>query len=67
MAQLITTPNLTGHDDIYEALIGLHEGLTEAESLGTWSRLALLLINHIGDREAIDQAIALARPAARAA
>lgn len=60
MAKLNTAPNLSGHDDIYERLIGLHDGLTEAESLQAWSRLVLLLINHIGDAEAIDEAIRLA-------
>lgn len=62
MSQLITTPNLTGHDDIYEALVRLHEGRSEIESLRIWSRLVLTLANHIGDREVIEQAIALARP-----
>lgn len=61
MAQLNTKPNLTCHDDIYEALIRLHDGLSDAESLAAWSRLTLLLINHIGDRQAIYEAIALAR------
>lgn len=60
MAELITAPNLADHDDVYEALIGLHDGRSDAESLLIWSRLTLLLVNHIGDREAIDQAIALA-------
>lgn len=63
MADLITTPNLRGTDDIYEALVRLHEGLGEAESLRVWARLVLTLANHIGDREVIEQAIAVARPA----
>lgn len=60
MASLNTAPNLSGHDDIYEGLIGLHDGLSEGESLQAWSRLVLLLINHIGDRDVIDEAIRLA-------
>lgn len=60
MAELITRPNLANHDEIYERLIALHEDRTEAESLRLWSRLALLLINHIGDGEAVAQAIKIA-------
>lgn len=39
----------------------MHDGLSEAESLGLWSRLALVLMNHIGEREVIAQAMAVAR------
>ena len=62
MAELITTPNLAGGDDVYERLVRLHEGLSEAESLKVWAKLALVLANHIGDRGVVEQAIALARP-----
>lgn len=62
MTPLNTDPNLAGHDDLYAALIRLHEGLTDAQSLKVWSRLVLLLANHIGDRNVLAQAIALARP-----
>jgi hypothetical protein len=67
MAELRTDVNLSGHDDLYAALLRLHEGRTEAESLRIWSRLVLLLANHIGDAEVILQAIALARPGEAAA
>ncbi|MCT4331418.1 DUF2783 domain-containing protein [Paracoccus sp. YLB-12] len=62
MAELRTDVNLSGHDDLYAALLRLHEDRTEAESLKIWSRLVLLLANHIGDAEVVLQAIALARP-----
>lgn len=62
MADLIVTPNLAGADDVYEGLVRLHEGLTEAESLRVWAKLALALANHVGDRTVIEQAIAVARP-----
>ena len=62
MTGLITTPNLEGADDIYEKLVGLHDGLTEAESLKVWAKLVVTLVNHIGDRTIVEQAIALARP-----
>ena len=61
MAELITTPNLAGADDVYEALVRMHEGLSETESLKVWAKLVLTLANHIGDRAVIEQAIALAR------
>jgi hypothetical protein len=66
VAQLITTPNLAGADDLYEQLVRLHEGLSEAESLKVWAKLVLTLANHIGDRTIVEQAIAVARPAAEA-
>ncbi|MBU3031355.1 DUF2783 domain-containing protein [Paracoccus marinaquae] len=60
MSGLITTPNLSDPDDIYAQLVQLHDGLSEAESLRVWSRLVLTLVNHIGDRAVIEQAIAVA-------
>lgn len=62
MSALNLAPNLTGHDDLYAALVQMHDGLSEAESLRVWSRFALVLMNHIGEREVIAQAITVARP-----
>lgn len=62
MPALTLTPNLTRHDDLYDDLIRMHESLSDAESLRLWSRLSLILINHIGDRHIIEQALAAARP-----
>lgn len=62
MADLITAPNLAGVDELYAALVRLHEGLSDEESLEAWARLALTLANHVGDREVVEQAITLARP-----
>jgi Protein of unknown function (DUF2783) len=51
-----------GHgDDFYEALIRAHAGLSEAESHALNARLVLILANHVGDLDAIKEAIALAR------
>ncbi len=61
MPALKTAPNLTGHDDIYEELMCLHEGLSEEQSLRVWARLVLILANHIGDRAVIAEAIDMAR------
>ncbi len=54
--KLLTTPNITNPDAIYERLIALHAGRTEEESMAVNARLILLLINHIGDSEAISEA-----------
>ncbi|UXU76634.1 MULTISPECIES: DUF2783 domain-containing protein [unclassified Paracoccus (in: a-proteobacteria)] len=61
MPALNLAPNLTGHDDLYESLVRMHDGLTEAESLRLWARLSLILMNHIGDPAVIAAAIATAR------
>ncbi len=60
MAQLRTDPNVDGVDEIYARLVAMHEGQTLADSLNLAMRLNLILINQVGDRDAIEQAIALA-------
>ncbi|SIR18833.1 Protein of unknown function [Paracoccus thiocyanatus] len=61
MPALTLTPNLGGHDDLYEALVRLHDGLSDEQSLRLWSRLALILMNHIGDRDVLFAAMEAAR------
>lgn len=63
---LITSPNLTRPDETYERLIAIHDGLTEAESHALNARLVLILMNHIGDHQVLDQAVRLARDPSRA-
>jgi Protein of unknown function (DUF2783) len=58
---LITTPNIPDPDGFYAALLAAHKGLTPNESHVLNARLILILANHIGDRETLDQALALAR------
>ena len=60
MAELITTRNLPEHDAFYARLLAAHGGLTEAESHALNARLVLILANHIGDLEILDQALDLA-------
>ena len=62
MTSLVTHINLAGHDDIFERLVTLHQGLGEAECREVDARLILLLINHIGDPAIIAAAIEAARP-----
>jgi hypothetical protein len=52
--------NIGDADGIYERLIELHQGRSETESMRLNARLILLLINHIGDSEAVLEAIARA-------
>lgn len=58
---LNTAPNFANGDDFYEVLINTHRGLTEEQSRDVNCRLILLLANHIGDRETLQQALDLAR------
>jgi len=61
MAALNTAPNIAAPDDFYEELIGLHRGLTEAQSALANAKLILLLANHIGDPDVLRAAMAAAR------
>lgn len=61
MITLNLAPNLQRPDDLYEALVGMHQGLSDDQSLTLWAKFALILMNHIGDREVIEQAIAEAK------
>ncbi|HEX6707131.1 MAG TPA: DUF2783 domain-containing protein [Albitalea sp.] len=62
---LITDPHLESPDDFYEALIETHRGLATADSHALNARLVLLLANHIGSLEVLEQALALARASGR--
>jgi Protein of unknown function (DUF2783) len=62
--KLDTEPNIASPDDFYEALIDLHRGLSDEQSALVNAKLVLLLANHIGDAEALREAMALARAAA---
>jgi hypothetical protein len=58
---LITTPNLSAPDDFYEALIDTHRDLSAAESHALNARLILLLANHIGALDVLQEAMKAAR------
>ncbi|MEN7536717.1 DUF2783 domain-containing protein [Aurantiacibacter flavus] len=49
--------NLEDPDAIYEKLIAMLESHEPEKALRASARLVLLLINHIGDRKVIDEAI----------
>ena len=61
MATLNFEPNLSRPDDFYEALIALHRDLTPDESSTVNAKLILLLANHIGDQQVLDEALRAAR------
>jgi hypothetical protein len=61
MAGLNIEPNFKAPDDFYEALVELHRGLSDEQSALVNARLILLLANHIGDLEALREAMQRAR------
>jgi hypothetical protein len=61
MTRLNTEPNIRDADAFYQALIELHEGLSEAASARVNAKLILLLANHVGDEDVLREALAAAR------
>lgn len=61
MAHLITDANIADPDAFYERLIRAHHGLDDAHSTALNARLVLLLANHIGDAQVLDEALVAAR------
>jgi hypothetical protein len=53
--------NIADPDAFYERLIDAHNGLTDEESQMLNAKLVLLLANHIGDAEALDDALRIGR------
>ena len=54
------TANIANPDDFYEALIDVHEGLSNAESAELNARLVFLLANQIGDQTVLMECVAMA-------
>ncbi|MCH9845079.1 MAG: DUF2783 domain-containing protein [Alphaproteobacteria bacterium] len=44
-------------DDIYQQLLEAHQGLSNTQSHALNARLVLILMNHIGDKKILAQAI----------
>jgi hypothetical protein len=59
--ELNTAANIAAPDDFYESLIDMHRDLSPAQSNAANAALILLLANHIGSTEVLDQAMAIAR------
>ena len=58
---LNTAPNIAAPDDFYEALLEAHKDLTRDDSEALNARLILLLANHVGDANALRDALRIAR------
>ena len=61
MNHLIDTPNLADHDGFYAELLSAHAGLNDRQSQALNAQLILILANHVGDRQVLTEALALAR------
>jgi hypothetical protein len=61
MAALVIEPNLADPDGFYERLTEAHRGLSDAASRRMNAKLILLLANHIGDPDVLDEALRVAR------
>jgi hypothetical protein len=59
--RLRTEDRLAQPDELYQLLIEAHQGLSPEQSRQLDARLILLLANHLGDLEAIAEAVAVAR------
>ena len=61
MTAFKTEDRIEAPDDLYQALVDAHEGLSDAQSRQLNARLILLLANHIGDVEVAAAAALVAR------
>lgn len=59
--RLIRTPNIPEPDSFYEELIAGQRDLSDEQADTLLAKLVLILSNHVGDREVLREAIALAR------
>ena len=59
--RLKTDLGLDAPDDVYQALVELHRGLDDEQARLVDAKLILLLANHLGDRQILEEAIAIAR------
>ncbi len=57
-------PNIADPDGFYEELIASQRELSDGQCELMNSKLVLILANHVGDREVLREALALARPRA---
>lgn len=54
-------PNIADADDFYRELIDSQRGLSDEQAEMLTTKLVLILANHVGDRDVLREAIALAR------
>ena len=58
---LNTQSNFADPDSAYRLVVEAHRGLSDAQSTALDAALVLVLANHIGDAEVLQEAIALAK------
>jgi len=58
---LSTGSNFIKPDDAFRAIVEAHRGLSEEQSADLNAALVLILANHIGQLDVLDEAIALAK------
>jgi len=63
MAKLVTASRFPDPDAAYVALVEARRGLSEQAAADLDARLVLILANHIGDIDVLNEAIALAKAA----
>lgn len=61
MSKLITASQFKDPDAAYVALVQARRGLSEQQAAALDARLTLILANHIGDLDVLNEAIALAK------
>lgn len=66
MAKLVTASQFANPDEAYVALVEARRNLSEADAAALDTKLVLILANHIGDLDVLNEAIALARDKAGA-
>ncbi|CUH82553.1 DUF2783 domain-containing protein [Tropicibacter naphthalenivorans] len=66
MGKVITKPNIPNPDDFYARLLAAHDGLSDVESTTLNARMVLILANHIGDTDVLDEALSMAKQPAEA-
>jgi len=66
VAKLVTQSQFAEPDAAYVALVEARRGLSLEAAAALDTRLALILANHIGDLDVLQEAIALARSTERA-
>lgn len=61
MSKLLAASRFANPDAAYVALVEARRGLSEAAAADLDARLVLILANHIGDMDVLEEAIALAK------
>ena len=61
MMDLTTAPNIPDPDGFYAELLQIHDGCSPEETHTINARLVLILANHIGNRDVLQQALEAAK------